>query len=349
MAKKKKIKKVKRLVEMFTDELSIVTRGANGHKEWLMVKSDGDIGQIVIEDVDKAVPAKDATTEAKEKAHQARSRQYGIEMHNDASMSYPAGAPTTERLYADPANLKYPMAYEGASSPDPARTRNALARFKQNYQTYSEKASRARVYERIVRAAMSLGIDVSYDANDPVDQLLPGDLKTRLQKSDDESAEESSTDLESTESDTSESETATSDEDEIEETDWLDDIQKSVKRPIDDEWFAGIQKTIDSVDESQDEVSVDGDTEEPDDKSEPVKKSDDSKEDKTLKKESEKKDTEIKKLKKDITALTAKLGRLSNGIGSAHSIRPGELNDKDDRNAAQKDDHTFDMSPPLTR
>lgn len=345
-AKKKKMKKVKRCVEMFTNEVSVVTAGANGHSSFLMIKSDsgGDVGQVV-EDVEKAVPAKDADRETKLKAQQARSKKYGIEILSSGSnLTYPANTPNTERLFSDPVNLKYPTAYEGDTKPDQARTRNAIARFKQNYTAYSKNTSRARVYERIVRAALAAGIDVSYDPQDPVDKLLPGDLKTRLQnlnKSDD-------AEVPNAEPDGTDAAAATSDELSL---DWLSDLEKSLEDG--DDW---LNKAAASVEGDRDtDVGNSGGEQET---TEPVAKSappqndnaDDleavRKEADELKSESVKKDEEITKLKKDITKLEATMARLQTSIGPPRSHKPGE------RDVPRQDDDdgssSMDLSPPLS-
>lgn len=177
MADKEKEKKIRRLTEIVATHVSLVDKGANwgGVRHHFVLKN--------ADDVEKRVPPADASPEDKRDAQMARSRQYGIEaLESGANLSYPAGDPTTESLYGDPANLKYPFGYSD-NQKSAERSRNALSRFKGNYKTYQKESSRARVYERIVRAALSLGIDVSYDPSDAVDALLPGDLKGRLAKS----------------------------------------------------------------------------------------------------------------------------------------------------------------------
>jgi len=347
MAKKQKTKKVKRCVEMFTDELSIVTRGANGYQEFLMVKSEdgeGDIGQIVVEETEKAVPGKDASREAKEKAQKARAAKYGIEILTKGSaLSYPAGAPTTERLYGDPVNLKYPLAYEGDTKPDPARTRNAIARFKQNYSAYSEGSSQARVYERIVRAALSAGIKVTFDPKDPVDSKLPGDLKTRLQKS----ADVPSTDPENADSDAADS------QDEQTAGEWLDGIKKSLEPTDDDKWLEMAKSALEPAAGNQESGSEEntGQTEdEPAPVAEPVNKSDDPKLKEimeALKKESMQKDKTIDKLEKTVTKLEAEIARLNTSIGSTQSMIPGEINIDTDHEPDDERNASIDLSPEL--
>ncbi len=342
--KEQQKKQVKRCVEMFTDEVSIVTGGANGHRQWLMIKSDG-IGQIV-EDTEKAVPDKDAPRETKEKAQASRSKQYGIEVLSaNSNLSFPAGAPSTERLYGDPVNLKYPLAYAGATSPDPARTRNAIVRFKQNPEAYSERSSRARVYERIVRSALSAGINVSYDPNDPIDQLLPGDLKTRLQKN----ADGPNTEPSSTEEETAETAAEPS------VGDWLDGVEKSIDQTAYEDWFAGIQSAIDSVDGSQDadrvkkgasDVEVAAELEVSRQPSVELDESKQALDD--LKKESTAKDAQIGSLEKSITTLKAEVARLSTSIGPTRALIPGDADNSaqttpvDDRHSA------FDLGPALS-
>ena len=130
-----------------------------------------------------AVPGPEATPEDKRAAQEARASEYGIEAltGGDAALTFPADAPTTLELYGDPVNLKYPLGGTG-NAPDPARIRNALSRFKQAAGSYAEAASRGKVYGRIVAAALAAGIGVSYDPQDPIDQLLPGELKARLEE-----------------------------------------------------------------------------------------------------------------------------------------------------------------------
>ncbi len=166
-------KKTTRMTDIKPLFLSLVDYGANwGGKDHLPSLKSA---------LEKSVPAADATPEEKQTAHEARAKQYGIEaLTTGAALSYPAGDPTTEAMYGDPANLKYPLGGE-SNAPDPARIRDALSRFKGNAGTYSQDASKARVYERIVRAALAAEIAVSYDAADAIDKLLPADLKTRLE------------------------------------------------------------------------------------------------------------------------------------------------------------------------
>jgi hypothetical protein len=162
---------IARLEEMDVQLVSLVRAGANRQRKFFVVK----------EDAAKDVPAADATPEDKRAAQAARSAKYEIQAleGSEANLSFPADAPTDEEFYGDPVNLKYPLGGSN-NQPDVARIRNALARFKQAANVYTEEASRGLVYARIVATALAAGIDVSFDENDPVDALLPQGLKDKL-------------------------------------------------------------------------------------------------------------------------------------------------------------------------
>ncbi len=204
-------KKVMRITHLIPGYVSLVDMGANrgGERHFFSLKSRdaevvppalacldcrgtilikaaaGDVAQCPscgserIEIVDKAVPESDATDDAKAAALQARAKRYGIEARDDAGLTYPAGSPSTETLYADPVNLAYPMGKDG-DEPDAERIQDAIAQFKENHEAYAQTSSKARIYERIVRAALKADVKVAYDANDPIDALLPSDLREVL-------------------------------------------------------------------------------------------------------------------------------------------------------------------------
>jgi len=164
---------VHELTAMDVQFVSLVNRGANRQNKFLMVKT----GNLL----NKVVPETEASSDDKIKARDERSARYGIEvLATGSALTYPAGFPTTETMYGDPVNLKYPWG-NADNGLDIGRLRNALARFKQNYSAYGQEKSRSVVYERIVRRALAEGVDVSYDPNNPVDTLLPQDLKDKLQ------------------------------------------------------------------------------------------------------------------------------------------------------------------------
>lgn len=182
---------VRRLTEMETQFVSLVPRGANRQSEFFVVKADGSAVPPVDtvepeappapppEPEAKAVPASDATPEDKRAAQDERASKYGIEAREDGNLSYPADGPTTETLYGDPVNLLYPFAGP-SNTVEPDRLRNALARFRQATDSYTQESSRVRVYERIVRAALAADITPAFDPDDPIDAALPADLKERL-------------------------------------------------------------------------------------------------------------------------------------------------------------------------
>lgn len=118
----------------------------------------------------------DSQNEALQKARQARSSQYGIEVTTDSALTPPAGQPTEESKYGDPVNYKFPMS-------DASQAGNARVRFKQfANQIYKENSSKAKVHERIVKRELELGVQPDFDQNDPLDALLSGDLKSKLMK-----------------------------------------------------------------------------------------------------------------------------------------------------------------------
>lgn len=129
--------------------------------------------------VDKKVPDKDASAEEKREAQKERSEKYHIEvLENEGErLSFSKGMPTSETLYGDPVNLKFPLEPE-------TRARNARARFKQFADTYELQKSKEVVHERIVKRLLDIGANPSFDPNDPLDKLLSSSLKEKLQKRD---------------------------------------------------------------------------------------------------------------------------------------------------------------------
>jgi hypothetical protein len=163
--------KIYRLTEIEPQFVSMVTAGANRQKKFQVVKAD---------EVNKAVPGADASDDDKRKAQEERAKQYGIEaLEQGANLSYPSGDPTTEAMYGDPVNLKYPFG-KADNEPDLGRIRNALARFKQAADTYTEEQSKRVVFTRIVERALDSDVTVGYDADDPIDALLPQETKDRI-------------------------------------------------------------------------------------------------------------------------------------------------------------------------
>jgi hypothetical protein len=160
-------------------------RGITGHDKLEIVRDCGAASGKK-DEIYKGVPSADVAPSDKKAAQVARSEKYGIKAQMDgANLSYPSGNPTKEALYGDPVNLHYPFGGDN-DQPDPVRLRSALQRFKQfGASGYPDKESRALVYERIVRAATAAGITVAYNADDPIDALLPESLvRSLVEKSD---------------------------------------------------------------------------------------------------------------------------------------------------------------------
>jgi hypothetical protein len=132
--------------------------------------------EVRIAELARAVPDADASNEEKREAQKARAEKWGIEAleGKGENLSFPSGGPTEEDSFADPVNLKYPVHTEENAA-------NARTRFKQNADVYEQEKSKAIVHERIVRAELDFGIEPSFDPEDPLDELLPGDLKDELQ------------------------------------------------------------------------------------------------------------------------------------------------------------------------
>jgi len=155
------------------NEVSAVDVPAIGEPH-MVLKSASNRLDVVI----KANEPKDSmSNEELEAAREARSSTYGIEVLEEGShLTYPSGYPTTLEEYGDPVNLKYP-------TDTPERAQNARVRFKQNADTYKKDSSKKVVHERIVRAELKHGIEPGYDPDDPLDQMLPSDLKDEMTES----------------------------------------------------------------------------------------------------------------------------------------------------------------------
>jgi hypothetical protein len=146
----------------------IVDRAANRATFFALKRDSG------MEDKTKQAPSEGMSNEALHAAQEERSKKYGIEILDGASLTFPKDYPTELDKYGDPVNLAYPVDTEG-------RARNARVRFKQNYSQYSEEKSRNVVHERIVRAELSMGIKPDFNPDDKLDAALPSDLKEKMQ------------------------------------------------------------------------------------------------------------------------------------------------------------------------
>lgn len=101
-----------------------------------------------------------------------RSVTHEIEIRSDGHGSPPKDMPESASEYADPVNYMYP-------THDATHVSDALARFAQFHGSYSENAQK-KVFERIVRAAIKLGIDAN--PTEKLANLLPQDLQAQLSK-----------------------------------------------------------------------------------------------------------------------------------------------------------------------
>ena len=122
--------------------------------------------------VDKAlVPADSMSRDELKESQKQRSDRFGIEIVDGTALTFPKGFPTDLADYGDPVNLKFPI--ESVE-----RARNARVRFKQFAdEIYEENQSKAVVHERIVRRELEFGISVQIEEGDPLDELLPEDLR----------------------------------------------------------------------------------------------------------------------------------------------------------------------------
>jgi len=341
----------KRLVSMDTEEVSLVNMGANGHKEWLLVKVD--------EETVKAVPGSDASDEDKRAAQQTRAQKYGIEaLESGANLSYPSGDPTTESLYGDPVNLKYPLGYT-ANTRDAGRIRNAISRFKGNHGSYSKDTSKARIYERIVRAALAEDIDVSYDPEDEIDKLLPADLKTRLAKDEEDTGKEDDTNEDagsppaSPEGEPSNETTSKSGQG----TDLVADFKTGLEKSR--QTLARVQalakarelkeQALQAI-EAVKKASVDNGPSSPKNevgKDEPERVDTEKAE---LKKQASDQAAEIQRLKKELKKEKAKKSRVSTAIGMSQSLQTREIIQTAKGQEEQgEESNLFDLSPPLEK
>jgi hypothetical protein len=131
--------------------------------------------------IDRAVPDKDADEKTKRKSQKARAKKYGIEALDGKgeNLSYQKGDPTTELLYGDPTNLKYPLGYDD-NKVSLKRANNARARFKQAHETYSKDKSKKQIHTRIVKAQLKAGASPKYNPDDPLDAMLPKSLTKKM-------------------------------------------------------------------------------------------------------------------------------------------------------------------------
>ena len=130
-----------------------------------------------LEKIEKLVPSPDASVDEKREAQKQRAKEFGIEtLENQGErLSYPAGWPSDLDDYGDPVNLKYPLV------PD-SRARVARSRFKQFAYNYKKESSKRLIHTRIVDRLLDIGAAPGYNPTDPLDKLLPANLREQMTK-----------------------------------------------------------------------------------------------------------------------------------------------------------------------
>jgi hypothetical protein len=118
----------------------------------------------------------DGEQEKLRKAAQDRADKYGISVKKDGHLTKPDEfKDLPEDQFADPVNYRYPVDKDHADA--------ALKYFNQpdNRQAggYSHEEA-VKIMEKIVKGCLAAGVEVAYQAEDPVYKALPEDLKTKL-------------------------------------------------------------------------------------------------------------------------------------------------------------------------
>lgn len=286
-----------RLSEIEPEFVSLVTAGANRQKEFMVVKAD----------TEKEVPASDADAETKRQAQSDRAAKYGIEARADGNLSFPSEDPTKETMYGDPVNLMYPFG-GSANTVDPDRVRNALVRFSQARDQYSEKTSKVHVLQRIVEAALSAGVEVGWPEDDDIYNALPADLKERIKEK-----ATKDTDGEATAGGTPE-------KDAVDLASWLNEAGNRVDEMILDQ---AVQAALDTPADPPTTDKGNAEAQKIDDRGTPP--------DKVHKEVEDEKAVLEQKLKKALqenAALMAKNARLGNEIGKTSVMLTGEVTTK---------------------
>jgi len=111
-----------------------------------------------------------------EKEIEEREKKYGYKRGSNASLTKPKKyEDIPESQFADPVGYNYPIdTYEHA--------RAALTYWhnKRNRRFYDDPKARLFITERIVRACLKFGIEVTWDPTDPEYQKLPEELKKKM-------------------------------------------------------------------------------------------------------------------------------------------------------------------------
>jgi len=116
-----------------------------------------------------------ADREKLEEAIKNREKKYGYKRGSNASLTKPKDyANIPESQFADPVGYNYPV--------DKEHIRGAITYWQHmdHRKAYSDPKARAFITERIVRAALKFGIEITYDPKDPDYQKLPESLKKQM-------------------------------------------------------------------------------------------------------------------------------------------------------------------------
>ncbi|MFZ5986384.1 MAG: DUF6582 domain-containing protein [Bacillota bacterium] len=112
-----------------------------------------------------------------EKEREARSKKYKIGIKEGGNLTKPGEwADVADDDWADPVNYSYPI-----HTADNAR--NAKTRFanpdNREAKGYTEEEQQI-IWERLIRAELKFGIEVGYDKDNPLDRVLPDEVKKKM-------------------------------------------------------------------------------------------------------------------------------------------------------------------------
>jgi hypothetical protein len=110
-----------------------------------------------------------------EKAMRQREQKYGYKRGSNASLTKPKNyANMPESQFVDPVGYNYPI--------DKEHIKGAITYWQHmdHRKAYADPKARAFITERIVRAALKFGIEITYDSKDPDYQKLPESLKKQM-------------------------------------------------------------------------------------------------------------------------------------------------------------------------
>ncbi|MEW6171144.1 MAG: ChaB family protein, partial [Candidatus Omnitrophota bacterium] len=111
------------------------------------------------------------------KEQETRSKKYKIGIKEGGNLTKPGQyADVSDDEFADPVNYRYPLDTE-------THARNAKVRFasadNREAGGYTKEEQQV-VWERITRAEIKFGIEVTYNADEPLDKALPEELKKKM-------------------------------------------------------------------------------------------------------------------------------------------------------------------------